>query len=134
MKNVETFRKEGETHLYVNNERVQSVVPGPHQPRVPLDTYLVGVKGVRVSTEEDFAITHLRFCFRLMTPSCAGNLFVSPGGDVKCEIDTAADMVDNYNSYIDHDDSHGESLYWDQHSEYDQMSERFIQEALTLPI
>ena len=64
---------------------MKSIVPGPH-PRIPLDSYLVGLQANRITDQDDFAITHLRFCFRLMTPSCAPGEFLLHD-EPTCEID-----------------------------------------------
>ena len=80
MESVRKFREEG--RVYDQCLFLTSFAPAPHA-RIPLDAILVGLSGTRVIINNSYAITNLRFCFRMMTP---GSTFLITN-EKKCEID-----------------------------------------------
>ena len=113
MGSVERFREEGKLYDQHAHKYRYSVASAPHE-RIPLDTILVGVSGTRIDDQNNYAITHLRFCFRLMTPS--SSFLIS--SEKKCEINTMGAHELGQGDRLD-DWSEDESE--DEDEDYDQM-------------
>merc|ERR550534_685507 len=110
MGNLERFRQDGNVYDNKIYDFLSSIAPSPHE-RIPLDSILVGVSGTRVYDQDDYAITHVSFIFRLMVPS---SLFL-----ITKEKKSVRRALVKQNPADNDDDDDSESDDYDQYVDYE---------------